>query len=84
MVLIYKTDDNEYYTLTELVQMYPEEWAFCLKEEARFWGKQYLIDLLAEASNLFEDVLGDNQLYIEPVSSLGNDDLNILLAPLWK
>ena len=33
--------------------------------------------------NEFEDVLADLQLYVEPISSLGNDDLNILLAPLW-
>ena len=45
--------------------------------------KLNLIDLLAEASNGFEDVLADLQLYVEPIGSLGNDDLNILLAPLW-
>lgn len=83
MVLIYKTKDNEYFTLAELAQKFPKEWAYCLKHETKFLGKLNLIDLLAEASNGFEDVLADLQLYVEPIGSLGNDDLNILLAPLW-
>lgn len=83
MVLIYKTEDNEYFTLAELAQKFPKEWAYCLKCEIKFGEKLNLIDLLAEASNGFEDVLADLQLYVEPIGSLGNDDLNILLAPLW-
>lgn len=83
MVLIYKTEDDEYFTLAELAQKFPKEWAYCLKCEAKFWGKLSLIDLLAEASYEFEDVLANLQLYVEPIGSLGNDDLNILLAPLW-
>ena len=83
MVLIYKTEDNEYFTLAELAQKFPKEWAYCLKCETKFWEKLNLIDLLAEASNGFEDVLADLQLCVEPIGSLGNDDLNILLAPLW-
>lgn len=83
MVLIYKTEDNEYFTLAELAQKFPKEWAYCLKCEIKFGRKLNLIDLLAEASNGFEDVLADLQLYVEPIGSLGNDDLNILLAPLW-
>ena len=83
MVLIYKTEDDEYFTLAELAQKFPKEWSSCLKSEAGFWGEQSLIDLLAEASDRFEDVLADLKLYVEPVGSLGGDDLNVLLAPLW-
>ena len=43
-----------------------------------------LINLLAEASSEFEDILGDLQYYVEPIGSLGDDDLNVLLAPLWS
>ena len=28
MVLIYKTEDNEYFTLAELAQKFPKEWVF--------------------------------------------------------
>ena len=30
MVLIYKTEDNEYFTLAELAQKFPKKWAYCL------------------------------------------------------
>ena len=46
MVLIYKTEDNEYFTLAELAQKFPKEWAYCLKHEIKFLGKLNLIEYL--------------------------------------
>ena len=43
MVLIYKTEDNEYFTLAELAQKFPKEWAYCLKHEIKFLGKLNLV-----------------------------------------
>ena len=83
MVLKYVDQNGNQYTLAELVKQFPEEWEYALKNQQCF-GEMHLIDLLAEASSEFEDILSDLQYYVKPIGSLGNDDLNILLAPLWN
>lgn len=83
MVLEYEDQDGNHYTLAELVKQFPKEWEYALKNQQCF-GEMHLVDLLAEASDEFEAILGDLQYYVEPIGSLGDDDLNVLLAPLWN
>ena len=84
--MLYKINDEYYRTLIEMVKEYPKEWEDAIKQEAGFWGELCIIDLLAESSDVFEEILADEGLYLESVSSLEleEEDLNVLLAPLWE
>lgn len=84
MALTYELDDGKHCTLVELIKKFPKEWEHAIRMEYRQMHGMALISIIAEATDHFEEILASNEIFVEPLNSLGDDDLNILLEPLMK
>lgn len=90
MAYIYGYKDRQY-KLGDLIkedEHIRNAWEDCIQQEYEFWnghnkGFCYLRDVIAEATDLLEEVLAEEDVYIEFIdNNTDKDDLNVLLEPL--